>query len=110
MLPKKQRLNLLDFNLNPDRVKKYFSIWYTILKKQGSSDISKIGIIVPKSVDKRSTKRNYSRRIVSEITQKNIKFMKKSNDIIIKLKKTVTPDNREKIKEDLIKYLKNDQL
>lgn len=109
MLPKKQRLNLLDFNLNPDRVKKYFSIWYIILKKQGSSNTSKIGILVPKSLDKRATKRNYSRRIIAEIMQKNIKLIKESSDIIIKLKKIVTPENRKYLEKDLIKYLKNDQ-
>lgn len=110
MLPKKHRLTLQEFYQNPQNVRKYQSPMFSFLVKPTISASSRFTIVVPKSLDKRSTRRNRTKRIIREIIkQKMLNNVKSKIDVLIKPKKIINIQNPN-ITEELITVFNKAQL
>ena len=65
-------------------------------------------INVPKSLDKRSTKRNHTKRIIEQVILQIHKELKRSKQILIRAKEIITNVNRAKIEQEFINILKDE--
>lgn len=108
MLKKQHRLSSnFEFNV----VKKYGShlegefVHVYFLKPTNYTGETKMGIVVSNKYDKRSTKRNYVKRLFRESFRRNMEILGKDLWIVIYPKFNCTGVNYEKINSDLIKTL-----
>lgn len=107
MLPKTLRIKVRDFNKIPQKSIKIFSQSFNLFIKNHNSG-AKFVISVPKSLDKRSTKRNYTKRSIEQIILSFNKVYKDSKQILFRAKKIITDANRKATEDELKKILKNE--
>lgn len=69
-------------------------------------DGSHIAVSVPKSLDKRSSYRNRTKRIIMEIIQKRLPAFISSADILIKSKKILKKEERPTVEKEIETLLK----
>jgi len=68
--------------------------------------VSRFVISVPKSLDKRASKRNYTRRIIEQVILSNEAKLKKGKLVLIRAKKIINNENRTILARELGKLLR----
>lgn len=76
----------MDFYKNPRKADRFDSFFFYAFIKKSSGNNPKFCIIVPKKVDRRSTKRNKTRRLLAENIKKFIQ-QDKSIDVLVRVRK-----------------------
>lgn len=87
MLPKKYRLKFVEFYQNPHKAKKFTTPVLDFFLKFSTNILPRFVVVVPKSLDKHSSKRHKTRRVIVEVIRKNLTKFKKTGDVLIKAKK-----------------------
>lgn len=107
MLPKKNRLTVAEFNLNPQKSKEVQERHFLLkIKSELSSRYPRFIIIVPTFLDKRSSYRHLTKRITEEVIRAKIKRIKKPVNILVKAKKIIKKENTKLAAEELNYLLK----
>lgn len=103
MLPKKFRLTFTQFNNLFGSYKEIKSAFFTIrLKTQTDYPRPRFVVVTPKALDKRSTKRHFTKRIVLEEIYKQVKKINKPVGVLIKPKKLINTKNKNIMIKDLL--------
>lgn len=108
MLPKKLRIKISEFNKNSAKYKKLVSGSLMLIVKEGNGDSPRFAISIPKKVDKRSTKRNATKRIIEKAIREFADSFIKNREILIKPKRLINADNRKEESKELLRILKNE--
>lgn len=106
MLPKKNRLTVLQFNQIPQKSQGLNNNYFIIKIKKNNNNGPKFVVIVPKFLDKRSTQRHLTKRIINEALKKEIKNTEKSASILIKAKKILNKESAQSASAQLRILLK----
>lgn len=106
MLPKILRLGVTEYFKNPARQNFNKLIDFDTASKTHPGNTSKFLVIVPKRLDKRSTKRNLTKRIIHESIRKHLSFLKSSFFFRIKLKVILKKENKERIDRQISNLFK----
>ena len=101
MLPKKFRLTVDRFNQIPQKSKERGYIFLNIKVKNTDDDFPKFVFLVPKFLDKRSSTRHLTKRIVEELVREKIPNIKNPMNFLIKPKKIILKTDRQKVGEEL---------
>ena len=108
MLPKNLRIKISDFNKNPNKVFKRYSNSFGVYIKDGEEERVKFTISIPKSTDKRSTKRNQTRRFIERIILSLYEKAFNNKEILIRAKRTVNKENNKELTNELETLFKNE--
>ena len=108
MLPRKLRLTFKDFRNHRDFYRKIPSSLFTVFVKTKKTENTRFFITVPKILDKRSTRRNITKRKIERIILDFGAETKLTGFIMIKPKKILTEENRPAAETELVKILKNE--
>ncbi len=105
MLPQIYRLTYQEFfqNRAPRRI--YHSLNFDLTVKSSKESGAHFVISISKSIDKRSSYRNRSKRIISESLREVIPQIKIDVDILIKSKKIIKKEEKQYIVKELIMLL-----
>lgn len=101
MLPKKYRLTVEKFNQIPQKSKELGFVFLKIKIKNTLGAFPKFVFVVPKYLEKRSTIRHKSKRIIEELVREKIPNIKTPMSFLIKPKKIILKTDRQKVSEDL---------
>ena len=107
MLPRKHRLTANQFYRSPHQSRKHHSANFVFITKKASSTFARFVISVPKILDKRSTRRHYTRRVIAAAIYQYLNMLKKPIDILVKPKSIIDKTNIQKIKAEIGKLLEN---
>ena len=100
MLPRINRITVREFRKSPYPFKSFNTPSFHILAKQSQKNTPRFALFVPKSVDKRSTARNKTKRIISEIIKSLLTRRQLYNyDFQIKAKTII--ENKEKAEKEI---------
>lgn len=111
MLPKKHRLPAYKIPEVLQKGSRQFSFLFTLfIVKQEQPALTRLTIIVPKKIDKRSSQRNRIKRLIREAVRDKLTKLKKGYDIIILAKKTAQGKGLVVITQELNLCLKNKDL
>ena len=108
MLPRKLRITFNDFRNHRDFYRKTSSSLFTVFIKKKKIEEARFFITVPKILDKRSTRRNLTKRKIERIILDFSAEAKLSGFIMIKPKKILTEENQRAAEAQLVKILKNE--
>lgn len=108
MLPKKLRIKVLDFNKNPQKYTKIFSHNFILFIKNARGTGPKFTLSVPKSVDKRSTRRNKVKRIIERVILSLDKDTNAKKEILIRARNLISDANRKVVEVELKQLLQNE--
>ena len=106
MLPKKYRLTVPQFQSNTKRSTALSTPFFTLVMKPGDGTNPRFVFMVPKSLDKRSTRRHRSKRILEGALLKTKTSLIGRQDVLIKLKHIVAQDKRKEVIHMLFDCLK----
>jgi ribonuclease P protein component len=106
MLPKKFRLTVPQFYRSSKSAGRFISASFTLFTKSADQQNCRFTFLVPKSLDKRSTKRNYTKRILADIVLQNKTALIKSTDVLVKLKCIIDEKNKDRIMKEFANSLK----
>lgn len=95
MLPKTHRVTPPQFKKNTARYSHYESPVIQIIAKPNPLSLIRVGITVPKRLDKRSVYRNRTKRKISEVIHKKVMGEPCGVDMLIKSKKIFTQDQND---------------
>lgn len=101
MLPKKFRLTVEKFNQIPQKSIELGFIFLKLKVKNTKDAIPRFVFVVPKYLDKRSSARHKSKRIVEELVREKIPNIKNPMSFLIKPKKIILKSDRQKVSEEL---------
>lgn len=101
MLPKKFRLTVERFNQIPQKSKELGYIFLKLKVKKTENTFPRFVFVVPKYLDKRSSTRHLTKRIIEELVRKKIPGIKNPMDCLIKPQKIIFKKDRLKVKEEL---------
>ena len=101
MLPKKYRLTVERFNQFPQKSQELGTIFFNLKIKNTNDQFPKFVFVVPKYLDKRSSTRHLTKRLVEELVREKIVNMKNPVNILIKPKKIILKTDRQKASEEL---------
>lgn len=87
MLPKKFRLKFIEFYKNPNRRRKFSTVILDLFFKVSDNTFPRFVIVVAKSLDKRSSRRHKTRRMIVEVIRKHLLEIEGGGDILIRVKK-----------------------
>lgn len=104
MLPKKFRLTVAQFNQIPQRSLEYKTDFVNFRIKKQTGSCPRFAVIVPKALDKRSSKRHLTKRVILETIYKESKNSNLPLSVLIRAQKIINKQNKHHIKEE-IKYL-----
>lgn len=104
MLPKKFRLTVAQFNQIPQRSLEFKTDFVSFKIKKQTGSYPRFAVIVPKSLDKRSSKRHLTKRIILETIYKESKNGNLPLSILVRLHKIINKENQHNIKKE-VKYL-----
>lgn len=104
MLPKKFRLKAVEFYKNPQRAAKFISPFFIFRSKISEGKTPRFCVSVPKLLDKRSSYRHKTKRIIIEELRKKITNINLSVDAMIKMKKIVDKKNRNMVGKEINRY------
>lgn len=93
MLPRKYRISVVGFNRNKIKTVSFFSEIMNISVKPNNLSHARFTVSVPKYLDKRSTKRHQTKRIILEAVREILEKIKPC-DALIKSKKILKKENR----------------
>lgn len=104
MLPKKFHLTVAQFNQIPQKSLEFKadSVSFKIKKQTGS--FPRFAVIVPKSLDKRSSRRHLTKRVILETVYKEIKNSNFFLSVLVRAQKIINKQNKHNIEKE-IKYL-----
>jgi RNase P protein component len=108
MFPPKNRLTVLDFYKNPKIAKRVFLSNLTLFIKDSLIKPPRFTIIVPKSLDKRSSFRHRTKRVIIEAIRPYLKKIKIKKDFLIKAKKILNKKDRKTAEKELLLYFNSD--
>lgn len=108
MLPKKLRIKVLDFNKNPQKFTKINSSNFNLFIKNARGTGPKFVLSVPKSVDKRSTRRNKVKRIIEQVILSLDKDTNAKKEILIRAKNLISDVIRKSAEAELRQLLQNE--
>lgn len=107
MLPKKFRLTVFQFNQNPQKSKESYSFFLHIkFKDKINNKYSRFVLLTPKKLDKRSTIRHLTKRIITETVYPLARKIKIPTDILIKALKIISKKDKKEIEKDICLLLK----
>ena len=110
MLSKKHRLTYQEFSQNPHYGKKFNSRTFFLTFKQANNTLSRFTILVPKTLDKRSSYRNRAKRITVEIIRQYlINNLKEGTDVLVRLRRIILKQEQS-IREELIEVFNREGL
>lgn len=95
MFPSKFRTTVADFRANLHPLRRYFVPFAVVALKVSALVHPRIVIVTPKRIDKRSSRRHASRRIIVEAIRPFLPQLKGSADIMITVTKCLTKKERE---------------
>lgn len=101
MLPKKFRITFFDFRKNSQRADRLNYLLLTFLIKKSNSKNIRFVIIVPKSLDGRSSYRHLSKRIIAESLRPYINRDLTAVDVLIKPKKIIGKNERVMVEKEI---------
>lgn len=101
MLPKKFRTTFFDFRKNSQRADRLNGTLLTFLIKKSESRNTRFVIIVPKSLDKRSSYRHLSRRIIVEFLRPHTQRVLPGVDVLIKPKKIIGKNDKTAVEKEI---------
>lgn len=101
MLPKNYRLTYKEYIQNKKPPKKLTSNHFDLFIKPTKGKNSKILVITPKTIDKRSSFRHMTKRIIIEAIKEVLDKVKKNSEIMIKAKKVIMKKDRMLIKREI---------
>jgi ribonuclease P protein component len=102
MLPKPYRLTTPQFRLNKNSYSRFSTPFFTLLMKPSNSETPRFTFVTPKSLDKRSTVRNRTKRIISALIFKYRVDMRGYRDVFVKLHKIVNDKNKQELNVHLL--------
>lgn len=106
MLPKKNRIGYFDFYLNPQKSFNFQTSYFHFRLKKSKNNDPKFVIVVPKSVDKRSTVRHKLKRIVVEMIRLRLKYLDNKNiNVLIKVKKDFNKTDKKEISNEFSSFI-----
>lgn len=104
MLPKNLRIKIGEFNRNPQRYSRIiFESFDLVIKKSPMG--AKFAFSVPKAVDKRSSKRNFTKRVFEQLILKEKDNYKKAIQVLIRAKEIINKENRKRIETEFKKAI-----
>lgn len=92
MLPKTHRITPPQFRRNITRYSHHENTAVQIIAKGNNLHLVRVGIVVPKRLDKRAVYRNRTKRKISEVIHKKVMGESVGVDLLIKAKKIFSPD------------------
>ena len=101
MLPKKYRLTVEKFNQIPQKSKELRFVFLNLKLKKTNGIFPKFVFVVPKYLDKRSSARHKSKRIIEELVREKIPNIKNPMSFLVKPKKIILKTDRKKVSEEL---------
>lgn len=101
MLPKKFRLTVSEFNLIPQKSTSVNAAALGIKIKKPRNRYPRFAVIVPKSLDKRSTMRHKTQRIIMQAIEKKLKNMQTTASILLLAKKILRKKDLTQIEREL---------
>ena len=104
MLPKRLRIKVNDFNKIPQKAIKRFSRNFNFYLKHSRNGMRFV-INVPKSLDKRATKRNYTKRIIEQVILSVNKELNGKKLVLIRAKEVINKEKRKFVERELKKIL-----
>ena len=116
MLARSYHLTVAQFRKNPNLTARFSSILFglsikiTKSKSKSKTKTSRFVIVVPKRLDKRSTNRNKSKRIISEALNKIIPKISLSRDVWLQAKKILHKNQKTEVEIELLKLFSRAQL
>lgn len=103
MLPKKYRITLPDFNKIKQRGEKFPSSILAFFIKKSTSPFPRFVAIISKSLDKRSSYRNRTRRIITEAVRRQLGTFSTQAAVLIKAKKILKKEDRLSVENEIKK-------
>lgn len=101
MLPKKFRITVEQFNQIPQKSKEHGYIFLNIKVKNTDNNFPRFVFVVPKYLDKKSSARHLTKRIIEESVREKIPNIKNPMSFLIKPKKIISKTDRQKTGEEL---------
>lgn len=102
MLPKKFRLTVSYFNQIPEKAHDFNGIFLSAkIKSKKTGEPPQIAVIVPKRLDKRTSVRNRTKRIITETLRVELSNIKTQAFILLKAKKVVKKEVGQNIKKEM---------
>lgn len=102
MLPKKYRLTFQQFKKNAQRPTAIHTSTLSFFIKKSPLLFTRFVVIVPKLVDKRSTKRHRIKRVIMNNIYNDINEIHKGYDVLIKVKKRQEETNVKQIIKNVL--------
>lgn len=102
MLPKKNRLKVWSFFKNPNKIQRISSPSVLLLSKNSNFPLPRFAISVPKTLEKRSTLRHQTKRIIIEAIRPYLQI-KIKKDFFLKAKAIFQKKEKEKIEKEIKK-------
>lgn len=87
MLPKKFRLKFVEFYRNPNKRRRFSTPVLDLFFKVSDNVFPRFVIVVAKSLDKRSSRRHKTRRMIVEVIRKHLPEVEGGGDVLIRAKK-----------------------
>lgn len=103
MLPKKNRLTVAQFNQIPQKSQELNNNYF-VLKIKNNNNGPKFAVIVPKFLDKQSTRRHFTKRLIIEAVKNETKNTKNTANVLIKTK-TILKKNKSQLALKQLNYL-----
>lgn len=103
MLPKKFRLTVSSFNLIPQKSTSVNASLLVIKLKKAKDNHPRFAVIVPKSLDKRSTARHKTQRIIMKAIENKLGSVKTAASILLLAKKTLDKKDLIQVEKELEK-------
>lgn len=94
MFPSQFRMTVADFRANLHPLHRLFVPFAVIAFKVSTSERPRIVIATPKRIDKRSSRRHASRRVIVEAIRPFLPQIRRNTDILITVTKCVTKQDR----------------
>ncbi|OGF99265.1 hypothetical protein A2Y99_04145 [Candidatus Gottesmanbacteria bacterium RBG_13_37_7] len=101
MTPKRHHLTFFQFQQNSNPKKNITSSLFNISVKKTNARFSRLVILVPVRLDKRSSSRHQTKRIVTQVLVSLLPEFKNQNDILLKPKKILSKKEIRGITGDL---------
>ena len=103
MLPKDYRITVLQFWKNPNLYQKTKTKHVSLFAKKNSINHPRVAIYVPKHLDKRSSQRHKTRRIIVETLRKAIFRKKEGYDFFIRAERLINGNEVEQFRKELLR-------
>ncbi|MBM3283105.1 ribonuclease P protein component [Candidatus Gottesmanbacteria bacterium] len=101
MLPRKFRLNILEFYRNSQKSNKLKASFGTVFFRLVNKQPSRFAVVVPSALDKRTTCRHRTKRIIIEAVRSCIPDFIKNVEVLIKARKILAKQDRPEVEREV---------